>query len=170
MKRDEFGRLAKLLEDEFARYRQIEKQLKAERAERERLECWYRAKCDEHRKAAALVDAQEREILELRARLDDDPERNYETLHELKCWPLFFRPLLDGRKTFEVRKNDRGFRPGDCICLREWDPDTEKYTGQSVWADVTYVLAHGIGHGTYEGVAPGFVVLGIKILRTEARE
>lgn len=42
--------------------------------------------------------------------------------HDLKIWPQFFCRVADGSKTFEVRKNDRGFQPGDIVILREWDP------------------------------------------------
>src|SRR3954470_11426726 len=40
--------------------------------------------------------------------------------HELKCWPEFYKALVSGEKTFELRKNDRGFRVGDVLWLREW--------------------------------------------------
>lgn len=42
--------------------------------------------------------------------------------HELKIWPQYFSRVIDGSKTFEVRKNDRGFQPGDEVVLREYDP------------------------------------------------
>lgn len=42
--------------------------------------------------------------------------------HELKTWPQYFCRVADGTKTFEVRKNDRGFQPGDEVILKEWDP------------------------------------------------
>lgn len=42
--------------------------------------------------------------------------------HELKIWPQYFCRVKDGSKTFEVRKNDRGFQPGDFVKLREYDP------------------------------------------------
>lgn len=41
--------------------------------------------------------------------------------HELKIWPQYYCRVADGSKTFEVRKNDRGFQPGDTVVLREWD-------------------------------------------------
>ena len=61
--------------------------------------------------------------------------------HELKILPQFFRAVLEGRKTFEVRKNDRPFAVGDVVNLHEYDPDyCGGYTGQ-VWRGViTYVL------------------------------
>lgn len=37
------------------------------------------------------------------------------TVHELKLGLNFCDPVLEGRKTFELRKNDRGFQTGDLI-------------------------------------------------------
>lgn len=42
--------------------------------------------------------------------------------HSLKIWPQYYDRLLTGEKTFEIRKNDRGFQAGDSITLAEWDP------------------------------------------------
>lgn len=47
--------------------------------------------------------------------------------HELKIWPQYYSRVADGTKTFEVRKNDRGFQPGDTVRLREFDPQHEGY-------------------------------------------
>lgn len=83
-------------------------------------------------------------------------------LHELKCWPGPFQALLDGRKRFEWRRNDRdrGFRPGDTLCLREWVPASEKYTGLVVTCDVTYVLC-----GPEHGVPTNYAILSIENLQ-----
>ncbi len=61
------------------------------------------------------------------------------TVHELKTWPRFFDALLDGRKTAEVRKNDRAFAEGDDLHLREWDPTAKSYTGREITMRVTYI-------------------------------
>lgn len=42
--------------------------------------------------------------------------------HDLKIWPQYYCRIIDGSKTFEVRKNDRGFQPGDTVVLKEYDP------------------------------------------------
>ena len=60
--------------------------------------------------------------------------------HELKTRPGFFEAVWRGEKTFELRKDDRGFRAGDTLVLREWKPGTE-YTGRSIEAIVTYLMA-----------------------------
>jgi len=43
--------------------------------------------------------------------------------HELKIWPQYYQAVKDGSKTFEVRKNDRGFQKDDLIVLREFNPN-----------------------------------------------
>jgi len=62
--------------------------------------------------------------------------------HELKTWPEPFRALLSLRKTYEVRLNDRDFQAGDTLVLKEWEPDTGRYTGWVLQCSVTYI-SHG---------------------------
>jgi hypothetical protein len=50
--------------------------------------------------------------------------------HDLKCWPIYFQMVADLMKQFEIREvRDREFGAGDVLLLREWNPETEKYTG-----------------------------------------
>lgn len=42
---------------------------------------------------------------------------NFESL---KIGEQYFTALIEGRKPFEVRKNDRNYKPGDKYCLREY--------------------------------------------------
>ena len=72
--------------------------------------------------------------------------------HELKILPQYYCRVADGSKTFEVRKNDRGFQPGDIVTLREWDgklvshpvhpmdSDHDGYTGKRLKFKIGYVL------------------------------
>lgn len=60
--------------------------------------------------------------------------------HELKCWPEFFEPVLSGEKTFELRLDDRAFRAGDVLWLREWT-NVGGYSGREVRRTVTYLLS-----------------------------
>ena len=60
--------------------------------------------------------------------------------HELKIWPQFYVPVADRIKTFEIRRNDRGFQKGDTVILREWNPQNNKYTGtQPLEFEIGYV-------------------------------
>ena len=59
-------------------------------------------------------------------------------LHDLKIAPEWFETVRSGVKTFEVRKDDRDFKPNDVLLLREFDGT--KYTGRQLKADVRFVL------------------------------
>lgn len=43
--------------------------------------------------------------------------------HELKTWPRYFDAVKRGDKSFEVRRDDRGYAVGDTLVLREFEPD-----------------------------------------------
>jgi len=77
-------------------------------------------------------------------------------LHALKQERIYFAAVLDGRKTFEVRNNDRQFMVGDLIALNEYDAEDRAYTGRSIVCRIDYIL----NDSTY--VKEGYVVLGIK--------
>lgn len=78
--------------------------------------------------------------------------------HELKSHPVFFEPILEGRKTFDLRyAEDRNFREGDCLWLREWDPETQDYTGREHTVLVTYITRapnHLRENNVCMGIAP----------------
>lgn len=59
-------------------------------------------------------------------------------IHELKIYTEFFNDVLSGRKTFEIRKNDRPFQVGDLLALNEFDG--QYYTGNSCLVFVDYIM------------------------------
>ncbi len=79
------------------------------------------------------------------------------TTHELKIWPEYFDAIWFGQKTFEVRKNDRGFKVEDLLVLLEWLPSKAEYTGRRMTVRVHYIL-----QGGQFGIEPGYVVMGVK--------
>lgn len=85
------------------------------------------------------------------------PKRTMKT-HELKCWPPFWRDVVDGTKRFEIRKDDRSYDVGDVLVLNEFvrDPIGGRYTGASVRVRVVYLLSGGFG------LESGYVALGIE--------
>ena len=64
-------------------------------------------------------------------------------IHELKTWPEPFEAMVSGAKNYEIRKNDRPFALGDMLWLREWDPETQEYTGHSIHRRITYITHPG---------------------------
>jgi len=79
------------------------------------------------------------------------------TIHELKTIDPYFDAVRMGAKTFEIRKDDRGFQPGDLLVLRHWVPE-RGYTGQHVEKVASYVMRDAERFG----LAAGFVVLGLQ--------
>ncbi len=83
--------------------------------------------------------------------------------HDLKSWPDFFEPVASGVKQFELRLNDRKFKVGDVLRLREFDDRKGIYTGREVRKRITYLL-EGIGPGAITpvlGLSRGYVILSL---------
>ena len=76
--------------------------------------------------------------------------------HELKVWIEFFPAIFERDKTFELRKNDRKFKVGDELFLREWNPKKNEYTGNFCYRNVDYIL-----NGGQFGLQEGFVIMSI---------
>ncbi|MEG0678930.1 MAG: ASCH/PUA domain-containing protein [Carnobacterium sp.] len=74
--------------------------------------------------------------------------------HELKIEPKYFEAVKDGRKKFEIRKNDRNFQEGDILVLLEYDKYYEAFTGEKITVEITY--------STDYAQQDGYVVLGIE--------
>lgn len=95
--------------------------------------------------------------------------------HELKTWPEYFKEVKSGRKTFEVRKNDRDFCEGDILHLNEWEPKgysdvnpnelVGRYTGEMVKVRVDYVMKVKSGDFTWFGIPRDTVVMSIQLLQ-----
>ncbi len=79
--------------------------------------------------------------------------------HDLKTWPEPFQAVVNGCKTAEFRLNDRGFRAGHRLLLREWDPEAQQYTGRATTVAVTHVAP-----GDLFGMLAGYVVMSIQPL------
>ena len=70
--------------------------------------------------------------------------------HELKIWPGPFADVVEGRKRFEWRRDDRGSEVGDTLLLREIEPYDypgspvrcvwEHYTGSEVTVEVLHIV------------------------------
>ena len=96
---------------------------------------------------------------------------NNKKIHELKCWPEFFLPLKERTKEFELRKNDRDYKVGDYLLIREFDPsmldDCGDYTGRKTYRQVQEILA---ADRAPDGLKDGFVILGLTIVTQREEE
>lgn len=77
--------------------------------------------------------------------------------HELKILKEYFNEVFNENKTFEIRKNDRDYKVGDILILKEWDSKNKVFTGQKVIRVVAHIMKENYG-----GLKKGYVILSIK--------
>lgn len=77
-------------------------------------------------------------------------------IHLLKTWPEYFKDVVQGKKSFEYRKNDRDFHVGDCLSLQEYNPTIGQYTRNNFTVRVTYVLREA------PGLPEGYCIMSIE--------
>lgn len=77
-----------------------------------------------------------------------------ERRHKLKLAAMFFDDVLTGKKSFELRKNDRNYQIGDILEMREMK-DGEP-TGREMEKEVIYIIEG------FAGLEEGYCILGLK--------
>ncbi len=78
-------------------------------------------------------------------------------IHKLKTWPEYFDQVQKGIKTFEIRRDDRGFEIGDQLELMEYDQELNTFTGAVCKRRITCII-----QGGQFGLNKGFVAMGIE--------
>ena len=76
--------------------------------------------------------------------------------HELQLWSSCFAAVAAGTKPFDVRENYPDYQVGDALLIREYDPDSGTYSGQTLLRYVSHVLLGGSF-----GIEEGWCVLGL---------
>lgn len=76
-------------------------------------------------------------------------------VHDLKCAAGYYEEVAAGRKTAELRLNDRDFAPHDIIRLNEYEYD--KLTGRSLTRRITHIVWDTNG----PWLAPGYCMLSL---------
>lgn len=73
-----------------------------------------------------------------------------ESAHELKILPEYFNEVISHNKQFELRKDDRDYKVGDYILLKEYE--NGEYTGrESGCLKITYILRNCPEYGLMDG-------------------
>lgn len=94
----------------------------------------------------------------LRERADEEkmqqlPSQQGKKVHDVKLGATFFEDVKTGRKTFELRKNDRGYKEGDTIVLHEYKDGAT--TGRTITKKIAYMLEG------FTGLEDGYCILGL---------
>lgn len=82
--------------------------------------------------------------------------------HVVKCWPAYYDAIERGEKTFDVRRDDRGYQKGDTLRLQKYDPGhgyfkpAPHYRVIETTRQITWILTGG-----QFGIEPGYVVLAL---------
>ena len=104
-------------------------------------------------------DAIDRETAKkLREKADEEkmqqlPSQQEKKVHDVKLGATFFDDVKTGRKTFELRKNDRGYKEGDTIVLHEYKNGAT--TGRTITKKIVYMLED------FTGLEDGYCILGL---------
>lgn len=84
------------------------------------------------------------------------PSEMPKTVHQIRLAKMYFDDVATGKKSFELRKNDRDYKVGHILELLEFDDG--KYIGRTIKAEIVYMLED------YTGLTDGYCILGIKVL------
>lgn len=88
-------------------------------------------------------------------------------IHHLKTLPAYYDAVERGEKTFEIRRDDRGFQRGDVVRLKRFDPQLGytsapgggRFSEMSLDRRILWILTGG-----QFGVEPGYVILALGTL------
>lgn len=94
----------------------------------------------------------------LREKADEEkmqqlPSQQEKKVHDVKLGTTFFDDVKTGRKTFELRKNDRGYKEGDIIVMHEYKDGIT--TGRTIEKKIVYMLED------FTGLEDGYCILGL---------
>ena len=102
--------------------------------------------------------------MEQEEKMQNLPSDNLEKgqkVHQIRLLKSYFEDVANGIKTFELKKNDRGYKKGDILEMMEFTDG--KYTGRAVRVIVTYILED------YTGIEDGYCIMAIKLMKGEEK-
>ena len=85
-------------------------------------------------------------------------ERTNLMTHAVKIAPHWLNAFLHEGKSFEIRKDDRGYLVGDKLLLQEYDENA--YTGREHVAFINYIVTH---FDFPSGLKKGYVAMAITL-------
>ena len=88
--------------------------------------------------------------------LPSDTQETGQKVHQIRLAKPYFDDVANGIKTFELQKNDRGYKKGDILEMMEFADG--KNTGRMVKVLVTYILED------YTGIEDGYCIMATKLM------
>lgn len=121
-------------------------------------------KTDEQRYSAAQAAIDRETAKKLREKAQEEKMQNLpsdsretgQKVHQIRLGASFFADVCSGKKSFELRKNDRDYKKGDIIEMMEFKDG--KNTGRTVRVLVTYILED------YTGLEDGYCIMATCLL------
>ena len=81
-------------------------------------------------------------------------------IHKLKTLQPYFDEVLKGRKTFELRKDDRNFQVGDRLDLFEGDEQVDDISQRKNQNHIHRFVTYKLEGGKF-GLEEGYCILGL---------
>lgn len=138
-------------------------------------------KCDRYINKAEAEKTEEQRYSEEQDRIDretkaklkeqsDDEKMNHlpseteagQKVHSIRLAKTYFNDVASGKKSFELRKNDRGYKVGDTLEMLEFADG--KNTGRIIQAEIIYMLEG------YTGLEDGYSILGISVKKVDTEK
>lgn len=136
-------------------------------------------KCDQYENRSEAYKTDEQRYSEEQDRIDKETERklreradeerinnipstsseNGQKVHQIRLGESFFEDACSNIKSFELRKNDRGYKKGDILELMEFADG--RNTGRMVRKLVTYILED------YTGLEDGFCIMATALVNKD---
>lgn len=83
-------------------------------------------------------------------------------VHSIRLAKTYFNDVASGKKSFELRKNDREYKVGDMLEMLEFADG--RNTGRIIQAEVVYMLEG------YTGLEEGYCILGISVKKVDTEK
>jgi hypothetical protein len=81
-------------------------------------------------------------------------------IHEVKIDERFLQAIWEGRKTAELRRDDRNYGVGDRVVLREWSLE-KRWGPRFVVVEITHIYA--AGDDAWDFLTPGVALLSFRV-------
>ena len=76
-------------------------------------------------------------------------------IHQIRLAAMYYDDVASGKKSFELRKNDRGYKVGDTLEMQEFKDG--RFMGRIIRAKIVYMLED------YTGLEDGYCILGTEV-------